>query len=133
MAGLVGAPQRDAARARQVPVRAEVVGQPESIEREQDVGRQALTEALGGRVARLRDDDVEVRRQPQADRGGQPGRPAADDEDVTAVGDQPGIALPLPQPLCGVGLALNGHSATTLTDWPSVGSLLSASRKKSGG
>lgn len=97
-------------------VGAEAVGQPEALEREQDVGRQALAEALGGRVAGLRDDDVEVRRQAQADRRGLPGRPATDDEDVTAIGGQPGIALPLPQPLCGVGLALNGHSATTLTD-----------------
>ena len=109
----------------------ERVAQIEAVQREQDVGRHALAEALGGLVTCLRDDDVEVRRLPQPDRRGQPGRAAADDEDVAA--PQGAIELPLPHPLCGEGFALNGHSATMLTDWPSVGSRLSASRKKSGG
>ena len=133
MPGLVAPPQRDASWAGEVAVGSERVAQIEAVQRDEDVGRYALAEALGGLVTCLTDDDVEVRRLPQLDRRGQPGRAAADDEDVTVRLPQREIELPLPHPRCGEGFALNGHSATTLTDWPSVGSRLAASRKKSGG
>jgi hypothetical protein len=71
-----------------VPVGAKGVGEAEAVQRQQDVGRQTLTEAFHRLATGFGDDDVESGLAAKADRRGQPGRSTTDDEDITIDGDQ---------------------------------------------